>query len=141
MKKHAVVAALSLIFVCETGFAVGIDKRRPNTAPPPRGESLKPVDCAKIADELDVLKSMASEHYSAVNGAFDDMIIRLEKWHRDWSALEGKPNVFPANTFSPLKEVADEISELQNSVVWKTLNNIEERIDKLIECVSAKKPK
>lgn len=137
MKNHALVTIMSFVFVCGTAFAANRNLRR--TPPPPRGESLKAVDCAKLADELEILKSMASEHYSGVNGALDDTITRLEQWHRDWSKMEGKANAVPANTFAPLKELSGEISELQNDVVWKTLNNIEERIDKLIDCVAAKK--
>lgn len=137
MRKHAFVTFMSFVFVCGTAFAANKNLRR--TAPPPRGESLKPVDCARLADELEILKSMAAEHYSGVNGAFDDTITRLEQWHRDWSKLEGRTGAVPANTFSPLKQLSGEISELQNDVVWKTLNNIEERIDKLIDCVTPKK--
>jgi hypothetical protein len=96
-----------------------------------RGGGWPAVNCANVVSQIQGIKGMANDHNQSLSQFLDDIISRLDKWHRTFGVWEDKTVTVPPGTFSPLAELSQSTSEVQG-LVWENAGVIDERFDAVL---------
>lgn len=70
--------------------------------------------CSEVVDRLEKYNAMARSHDQSVNTFLGQVVEKAMSWYTALQPLENTTSTIEADTFLPVKEGGDEISEITN---------------------------